>query len=131
MSLPLTRKSTANGSATGVNNQWPWPTLNANVGDNVVVNLHNLLGNETAGIHWHGQSQIGTGTMDGPSGVTQCSIPPGASFTYNFTVWRRCLDLYPKQRILILIYNYRLARPDLTGITRTIRASILMAFVER
>ena len=31
-------------------------------------------------------SQQGTNTMDGPSGVNQCAIPPGDSFTYNFTV---------------------------------------------
>lgn len=24
--------------------------------------------------------------MDGPVGVTQCDVPPGSSFTYNFTV---------------------------------------------
>src|SRR5687767_3785713 len=29
---------------------------------------------------------IGTNWMDGTMGVTQCAIPPGQSFTYNFTV---------------------------------------------
>lgn len=24
--------------------------------------------------------------MDGPVGVSQCDVPPGATFTYNFTV---------------------------------------------
>lgn len=28
----------------------------------------------------------GTTHMDGPAGVTQCDIPPGSSFTYNFTI---------------------------------------------
>ncbi|KAG0289678.1 hypothetical protein BGZ96_006803 [Linnemannia gamsii] len=37
-------------------------------------------------IHWHGMFQNGTNWMDGTSGVTQCPIPPGQSFTYNFTV---------------------------------------------
>ena len=30
--------------------------------------------------------QNGTNWADGPQGVTQCGIPPGSSFTYNFTL---------------------------------------------
>ena len=30
--------------------------------------------------------QNGSSHMDGPVGVSQCEIPPGSSFTYNFTV---------------------------------------------
>jgi len=30
--------------------------------------------------------QNGTNWADGPQAVTQCGIPPGSSFTYNFTV---------------------------------------------
>jgi hypothetical protein len=70
----------------GVNHQWPNPTISVNVGDQIIVNVVNELGNETIGIHFHGQYQTGTNTMDGPQGVNQCPILPGESFTYNFTV---------------------------------------------
>jgi iron transport multicopper oxidase len=69
----------------GVNGKWPPPTVEADLGDTVVVHVHNNLKNETTGIHWHGQFQSGTGTMDGASSVHQCPIPPGGDFTYKFT----------------------------------------------
>jgi FtsP/CotA-like multicopper oxidase with cupredoxin domain len=58
-------------------------------------------------IHWHGQNQNGTNFMDGEcfnlgrrisfvapdiailigtSGITECGIVPGSTFTYNWTV---------------------------------------------
>ncbi len=68
----------------GINGQWPCPTMKAYVGDTVVVNLVNLLGNQTTGLHFHGVNQIQTPDMDGPSGVTQCPLPPGESLQYKF-----------------------------------------------
>lgn len=73
----------------GVNGAWPCPTIEATVGDTVVVQLTNKLGNQTTGIHFHGINQVNTDYMDGPSGVTQCPVPPGSSITYSFTVWQR------------------------------------------
>ncbi|KAK4164825.1 putative iron transport multicopper oxidase FET3 [Cladorrhinum sp. PSN259] len=70
----------------GINNQWPCPKIEATVGDTVVINFTNNLGNETAGLHFHGINQVQTPEMDGPSGVTQCPVPPGSSLTYRFTV---------------------------------------------
>jgi iron transport multicopper oxidase len=70
----------------GVNGKFPCPTINVNVGDQLVVNIKNSLGNESTSIHWHGMHQEGTNGMDGPTGATQCPIPPGSSFTYDFTV---------------------------------------------
>ncbi|KAM3422713.1 hypothetical protein BST61_g198 [Cercospora zeina] len=70
----------------GINNEWPLPTLNVTKGDRVVVNMHNQLGNQSTSIHFHGLFQNGTNQMDGPVGVTQCDVPPGSSFTYNFTI---------------------------------------------
>ncbi|KAH0550876.1 hypothetical protein GP486_007760 [Trichoglossum hirsutum] len=70
----------------GINGVWPCPAINANVGDRIVVHVNNKLGNETTSIHFHGLLQQGSATMDGPSGVTQCPIPPGSNFTYDFTV---------------------------------------------
>jgi iron transport multicopper oxidase len=70
----------------GINGQWPCPPIEATVGDTVVVHVYNNLGTESTGIHFHGISQFGTQVMDGPTGVTQCPIPPGSSFTYTFNV---------------------------------------------
>ncbi|OAQ73054.2 iron transport multicopper oxidase FET3 precursor [Pochonia chlamydosporia 170] len=70
----------------GINGKWPIPRIECNVGDRIVINVNNQLGNQSTSLHFHGLFQNGTNNMDGPSGVTQCSIPPGNSFTYNFTV---------------------------------------------
>ncbi|KAI1164762.1 Cupredoxin [Nemania serpens] len=70
----------------GINGQWPIPRIEANVGDNVVVHVTNSLGNQTTSLHFHGLFMNGTTHMDGPVQVTQCAIPPGGSFTYNFTI---------------------------------------------
>ncbi|CAG8857519.1 42863_t:CDS:2, partial [Gigaspora margarita] len=37
-------------------------------------------------IHWHGIFQLGSSWYDGVGGQTQCAIPPGVSFIYNYTV---------------------------------------------
>ncbi|KAL3421335.1 multicopper oxidase [Phlyctema vagabunda] len=70
----------------GINGEWPLPILRADVGDNVIVNVDNQLGNQTTTLHFHGLYMNGTNDMDGPAAVTQCSIPPGSQFTYNFTI---------------------------------------------
>lgn len=70
----------------GINNQWPIPSIEAVLGDQIVINLHNQLGNASTTLHFHGLFQNGTAAMDGPAGSVQCSIPPGVSLTYNFTV---------------------------------------------
>ncbi|KAK9327921.1 Cupredoxin [Lipomyces starkeyi] len=80
----------------GINGQWPLPVIEVDKGDQLVVNMYNGLGDKTSSIHFHGMFQNGTNDMDGPSMVTQCPIPPGSSFTYNFTVnqngtyWYHC-----------------------------------------
>ncbi|UKZ80571.1 hypothetical protein TrVFT333_008333 [Trichoderma virens FT-333] len=70
----------------GINNQWPIPRIEANVGDRVVVNVNNQLGNQSTSLHFHGLFMNGTTHMDGPVGVSQCEIPPGHSFKYDFTI---------------------------------------------
>ncbi|KAJ5099685.1 Multicopper oxidase abr1 [Penicillium argentinense] len=59
----------------GINGQWPCPQVDVEVGDRVIVDVYNGLGNQSTGIHWHGFHQYGTGIMDGSSSVTQCPIP--------------------------------------------------------
>jgi FtsP/CotA-like multicopper oxidase with cupredoxin domain len=84
-----------------INGQYPGPLVRMNRGDRLLVNVTNQMSNATT-VHWHGmvsasnslsilssdifQFQNGTNWMDGTSGITQCPIPAGSSFLYNFTV---------------------------------------------
>ncbi|KAI0137114.1 Cupredoxin [Xylariales sp. AK1849] len=70
----------------GINGQWPIPAITADVGDNVVVHVTNQLGNESTSLHFHGLYMNGSTHMDGPAQVSQCAIPPGSSFTYDFNI---------------------------------------------
>jgi iron transport multicopper oxidase len=72
--------------AIGINGQWPCPPMEVNIGDRVIVNVHNKLKNETTAIHFHGIFQTGSNQMDGPAYVTQCPIDAGAceSQTHTF-----------------------------------------------
>ncbi|KAF7177761.1 hypothetical protein CNMCM7691_006195 [Aspergillus felis] len=70
----------------GINDEWPCPIVNADLGDRLIVDVHNGLGNQSTGIHWHGFHQYMTGTMDGSDQVTQCALPPGSSMRYEFNV---------------------------------------------
>ena len=70
----------------GINGQWPCPQIDLNKGDRLVVQVYNNLGNESTSLHWHGFGQYGTNHMDGTSGTTQCPVPPGSNFTYDFQV---------------------------------------------
>ncbi|CAM0952255.1 unnamed protein product [Alopecurus aequalis] len=80
--------------AVTVNGEAPGPTIHATQGDTVVVTVHNKLWTENTAIHWHGIRQIGTPWADGVSGVTQCPIPPGETFTYRFVVDRAGTYMY-------------------------------------
>ena len=73
-------------AVVGINGKWPLPQITVDVGDRVIVNVVNSLGNSSTGLHFHGIYQNGTTHMDGSVGVTQCQIAPGQKMTYNFTV---------------------------------------------
>ncbi|PQE24793.1 multicopper oxidase protein [Rutstroemia sp. NJR-2017a BVV2] len=70
----------------GINGQWPLPIMRATVGDRIIVNVDNQLGNQTTSLHFHGLFMNGSTHMDGPAQVSQCGIPAGSQFVYNFTV---------------------------------------------
>ncbi|KAK0670928.1 putative precursor of iron transport multicopper oxidase FET3 [Cercophora samala] len=70
----------------GINGEWPLPLIEVTVGDRVVIHLLNLLENQPTSLHFHGLYLRNETHMDGPVQVSQCAIPPGSSFTYNFTV---------------------------------------------
>lgn len=71
-----------------VNGQFPGPTIKAQVGDTIYVDVTNQLGTEGVSIHWHGIRQYGTPWSDGAGDITQCPIMPGETFVYKFTVDR-------------------------------------------
>ncbi|RSL74535.1 hypothetical protein CEP53_000121 [Fusarium sp. AF-6] len=69
-----------------VNNEFPGPTIEARSGDRLVLHIHNGLPTEGISIHWHGLRMKGQNLMDGAAGITQCPIPPGHDYVYNFTI---------------------------------------------
>ena len=71
-------------SFIAVNGRIPGPTLIVPQNKLVKVNVINRLASESISIHWHGMHQRGSNWMDGVEHITQCGIPPGASFTYIF-----------------------------------------------
>ncbi|KAK9369486.1 Cupredoxin [Lipomyces kononenkoae] len=74
-----------NRTLTVINGQFPGPLIEVNMGDRLIINVQNNGVNMTT-IHYHGLYQNGTNYMDGTYQISQCGIPPGSSFTYNFTV---------------------------------------------
>jgi hypothetical protein len=66
----------------GYNGQVPGPTLRVTEGDRVRITLVNHLPVPTT-IHWHGLDV--PLAMDGVPGLSQDPVPPGGSFTYEFT----------------------------------------------
>jgi hypothetical protein len=69
--------------AYAYNRQVPGPRLELTEGDHVRINFRNALP-ETTTVHWHGL--IVPNEMDGPAKITQKPVPPGGSYTYEFTV---------------------------------------------
>lgn len=70
----------------GINGHWPIPTIEASIDERIIVHVKNHLQDEPTALHFHGLFLHNETYMDGPIHVTQCPIPPGGSFTYNFTV---------------------------------------------
>lgn len=66
-----------------INDQFPGPTIRANVGDAINITVVNHLLDSTVAVHWHGISQHGTPFMDGAAMVTQFPSVPLQSFQYQ------------------------------------------------
>lgn len=108
----------------GVNGKWPIPLIEATVGDTLKLHVTNDLGNASTSLHFHGIFQNGTNHMDGATGVVQCPIPPGESFTYNFKVSRHL------HQSRVNTYKQRSSSNRVhTGTTRTTMDSTPKAFV--
>jgi manganese oxidase len=73
------------------NRQVPGPRIRVTEGDRVRINVRNNLPESTT-VHWHGL--ILPNEMDGPAEITQEPIPPGGSFTYEFTTQQRGTYFY-------------------------------------
>ncbi|KZV53747.1 ascorbate oxidase [Dorcoceras hygrometricum] len=99
-----------------INGRSPGPSIIAQQGDTIVVELTNSLITENVAIHWHGIRQIGTPWSDGTEGVTQCPIQPGDTFVYKFVVDRAGTYLYHghygMQRDAGLYGSIRVSLPD-------------------
>lgn len=67
-----------------INGGFPGPTIRAEAGDTIVVELENKLPTEGVVIHWHGIRQRGTPWSDGTASVTQCAINPEETYIYKF-----------------------------------------------
>lgn len=67
----------------GFNGSIPGPTIVVNEGDKVKIIVENKLPEPTS-VHWHGL--IVPNDQDGTGATTQPVIPPGKTFTYEFTV---------------------------------------------
>jgi len=59
------------------------PTITADWGDTIVVNVKNSLQHNGTSIHWHGMRMLNTGHQDGVNGVTECPIAPGDTRQYR------------------------------------------------
>lgn len=71
-------------SITVVNRMMPGPSIEVCVNDTIIVDVKNRLMSEGTTIHWHGLHQRKTPYMDGVPHISQCPIPPGHNFRYNF-----------------------------------------------
>ncbi|KAK4215801.1 putative laccase precursor [Rhypophila decipiens] len=69
-----------------INGQFPGPTLEADWGDYMQVNVYNDMQDNGTSIHWHGIRQFGESNQDGVNGITECPIPPGSMKSYTFHV---------------------------------------------
>ncbi|KAF2166071.1 multicopper oxidase [Zasmidium cellare ATCC 36951] len=65
-----------------INGQYPGPTIYADWGDTLVVNVKNSLQHNGTSIHWHGLRQLNSCQHDGVNGVTECPIAPGQTKQY-------------------------------------------------
>ena len=67
-----------------VNGALSGPEIRVRTGDTVRATVRNALLDGGTTVHWHGVLQKGTNFFDGVDGITQCAIPPGETFAYEF-----------------------------------------------
>ena len=91
LGINCTEANTVDGrtfrSFFGTNGRIPAPTLIVHENQTVIADINNLLPGEGMSFHWHGMHQRNTPWMDGVGFISQCPIPPGASFRYIFKAY--------------------------------------------
>ena len=85
------------GRAVGVNGTVPAPLIRFREGDEVTLNVHNMLDVETS-IHWHGL--LVPFYMDGVPGVSFPGIKAGETFSYKFSVPQNGTYWYHSHRVV-------------------------------
>ena len=88
----------------GYNGSMPGPTIEVRQGDRVRIHFKNELP-EVSTVHWHGlEVPI---EMDGVPAISQPLVPPGGSFTYEFTLHQHGTFFYhshmPMQEMMGMI----------------------------
>ncbi|KAI6008784.1 laccase [Pisolithus orientalis] len=77
-------------SAVLAGGTFPGPLIQAQKGDEFLINVTDLLNDTsmdiTTSIHWHGILQHQSNWADGTAWITQCPIQPTGSFLHRFTV---------------------------------------------
>lgn len=69
-----------------INDQFVGPTIEAQSGDTLTIEVFNDLEGEGLAVHWHGLRMRGFNEHDGAVGITQDPIPPHRNFTYHFQI---------------------------------------------
>jgi FtsP/CotA-like multicopper oxidase with cupredoxin domain len=70
-----------------VNGEFPGPTIECRSGDRLEIHVTNSLeSGEGISIHWHGLNMRNANNMDGAVAFTQCPIPSGKTFKYEFEI---------------------------------------------
>lgn len=64
---------------------FPGPVVRVRQGGRVRVRVQNKL-DMPISVHWHGLHQKDQAWMDGTPGITECGVPVGCDFTYDFVV---------------------------------------------
>lgn len=92
----------------GVNRQFPGPTIYADVGDLLIVNVtNNIQTKENTSIHWHGLEMYQELFEDGPEYVTQCQIVYGGYQIYQFQLKQAGTYWYGKNLVYIRWKGYK------------------------
>mmetsp|Transcript_1951 Transcript_1951/g.2997 ORF Transcript_1951/g.2997 Transcript_1951/m.2997 type:complete len:663 (-) Transcript_1951:97-2085(-) len=86
---------TVNGLVTG-------PTIEAEEGDIIVVNVTNYQQSESFAMHWHGIHNLGTPYSDGTSEITQCALGSLQSQVYRFLAYPPGTHFYHAHKSMIV-----------------------------
>ena len=107
-----------------VNDQYPGPTLEANVGDTIKVTLINESPTDSMALHFHGLTMRGYPYVDGTSSVTQCASPPLQTQTYEF-IAQDAGTHYWKVRVSIICFYLSAFKPHILTFAVTSLSSII------